>query len=82
MKLADTITKSGMSSAMADYLKLFLPEKAEVLFLYRLDSETDKKEEVLIGYTLGHEWYDGILYLVQAAITEGGNKRATVSCEE
>jgi len=81
MKPDAAIANSGMSSMMAEYISLLLPRDAEIAFLYRLDSETDRTEEVLIGYTPCH-LKDGVLILVRAAITEGGNKQATVSCEE
>lgn len=82
MNSIDKIEASGISARLLNYICLFIPDEAEVVYIARLDNEAESYEEALVGYILYHEFGQPSFFCVYARIMNNGRKFALVSHED
>lgn len=78
----EKIATSGISAKLLNYMSLFIPDEAEIIYIARLDNEKECYEEAMVGYTLYHEFGDPCLFIVYAKTMNNGSKFAVVSHED
>jgi hypothetical protein len=82
MNSMEKIEASGISAKLLNYMCLFIPDEAEIIYIARLDNEAECYEEALVGYTLYHEFGEPCLFTVYAKIMSNGSRVAVVSHED